>query len=93
MAPRDIDEVGERQVLAALTRNDAGADPFAEPLVRRCDDGKLADPGVAEQPVLDLRRGDVLAAADDELLAAPGDLEEPGLVDPRHVAGAEPAAG
>src|SRR5271170_7021043 len=43
--------------------------------------------------VLDLDGGDVLTAADDDLLDPPGDVQEAVVVDVAQVAGAEPAVG
>src|SRR5262245_31426691 len=43
------------------------------------------------QAVLDLAGGDVLAAADDQILLAAGDEEVAILVDPSEVAGVQPA--
>ena len=47
---------------------------------------------MALEDVLDLRRVDVLAAADDHVLLAPHDVDESLLVLAHHVAGVEPAA-
>ena len=44
------------------------------------------------QHVLDLGRVDVVAAADDELLAPADDEQEPVLVEVAEVTGVEPAA-
>ena len=53
----------------------------------------FADPVEFGERCLDCRGGDVLAAADDHFLGAPGDPEETVLIDPAEVAGAEPALG
>src|SRR3712207_9499389 len=47
--------------------------------------------GVGVQGPLDLHRGDVLAAGDDDVLAAVPDLQVAVRVDDREVPGAEPA--
>ena len=51
-------------------RDDDGAAALAEPLVRVGDDGHLADPVVLGQEILHLDDGNVLVAADDDVLAA-----------------------
>ena len=56
------------------------------------DDHALADQGVRAQPVLEHRRGDVLAArGHQDLLLAAGDPDEALVVDLADVAGVEPA--
>ena len=56
------------------------------------DDQALVDQGVGADPVLEHRRGDVLAArGDQDLLLAPGDPDEALVVDLAHVTGVEPA--
>ena len=58
------------------------------------DHHALADQRVRPDPVLQHRRGDVLAAGgDDDLLLAPGDLQVAVVVELAQVAGVEPAVG
>ena len=67
------------------------ADALAQPVV---GDGYCRGPldtGVAHRELFDPRRVDIVAAADDDLLLAPGEAEISVLVDPAHVAGHEPA--
>ncbi len=55
------------------------------------NDRHLGDAGVLLEPVLDLDRIDVLAAADDQV-APPGREVQPAALDPADVAGAQPVA-
>ena len=64
---------------------------LAPALVRQPDDGDLLDGRVADQDALDLDGGDVLAAADDDVLEAVADLGVAVRVDHGRVAGVEPA--
>src|SRR5215207_11390155 len=53
---------------------------------------RLRDPAVLLQPVLEVGRGDVLAARrDDDVLLATGDVEEAVLVEAAEIAGVQPA--
>src|SRR3989442_1188603 len=56
------------------------------------DDRSVRDVGMLEQRALDLRRVDVLAAGDDQVLLAVDDVEVSLVVAPREVAAVEPAA-
>src|SRR5665811_266336 len=64
---------------------------FPERPVRRGYDRALQDRRMGRQRVLHLDGRDVLATADDHVLGAVLDQDVAGLVDRRHVAGAEPA--
>ena len=57
------------------------------------DHRRVGHAGMSDQDVLHLRRHHVLAAGDDHLVAAAGDLEEALLVDVPEVAGVQPAVG
>ncbi|TFB01286.1 hypothetical protein CCMA1212_006777 [Trichoderma ghanense] len=76
----------------ARPRDDEGGDGLAQPLVGDAGDGHLLDAGQLEEAVLDLERVDVLAAADDEVLDAPRDLDEAVGVHLGLVARVEPRA-
>ena len=94
LEPRDA---SCREPASAFSRSNVGsaddehAHPLAEPGVRVADRRGLADRGVRLDDPLDLRRGDVLAAADDHVLL-PADDGEPAVGEGGEVAGAEPAA-
>ena len=66
---------------------------LTEARVGRGDDRDLGDARHPEEQLLDLGRADVLAAADDDVLLAVDDREEPVVVDHADVAGLEPAVG
>src|SRR5205085_4733249 len=71
---------------------DDDRDPhFAEVRVRHAHDRALRDAGHVVDVALDLRRVDVVAAADDQVLAAADDGDVAALVHLADVAGAEPA--
>src|SRR3990172_10455257 len=80
-----------------LTRALAGAQPdpradfLAVFVVRHTDDRDIPDLGVAKQEFLDLARIDVLATADDHVLAAPDDVAVALVVDHAEIAGVHPA--
>src|SRR5690606_10294344 len=74
-----------------LERDD-GDGAFAPSLVRNADHGDLAHLRQLVDHALDLRRGDILAAADDHVLLAIGDVKESLLVEIADVAGSEPVA-
>ena len=57
------------------------------------DDGHLLYGGMAQEDALDLDRGDVLAAADDDVLDPIANLDVPVGLDDRCIAGVEPAVG
>src|SRR5690606_15084421 len=73
----------------ALDGHDAGADQFAQHLVREPDHDDVEHGRMRVQPVLDLARIDVEAAADDQLLAPADDVDEPRIIDDAEVAGQE----
>src|SRR5207244_12882676 len=62
--------------------------PLPEAVVGAPDRDRLADVGVGLEHALDLGRGDVLAAADDDVLEAAHDREPPLVVDGAEVPGA-----
>ena len=64
-----------------------GFDFFAPLDVGHADDGGVFDRWVLLEDALDLARGDVLAAADDEVLGAAGDVEVAVVVHPADVPG------
>ena len=72
-------------------RHDHRADLLAHHRVGHADDRDLADAGRAGERVLDLDAVHVLAAAVDHVLLAVDDLDEAVVVDPRQVAGVQPA--
>ena len=76
----------------AVTNLDEHRDPFPVPLVGHADRGDLDDVGMRRAEVLDLLRGDVLAAPDDEVLEPVGDRQVPVDVEAADVARAEPPA-
>ena len=78
--------------LLALGDDDERGDHLAPLVVGDADDGDLGDGRVAEDGVLHLDRGDVLAAGDDHVLLAVGDGQVAAVVDRAAVAGVEPAA-
>src|SRR5919206_3566211 len=79
------------EAVAALG-DDEGHDLLAPALRRHAGHRDAPDRGVLLEHHLDLARVDVQPAADDQLLAAPGDLQAAVLrVEPPEVAGAKPA--
>ncbi|EYT83418.1 hypothetical protein CF54_07490, partial [Streptomyces sp. Tu 6176] len=74
--------------LGAAAQDDVGAAAFAEVVVGDGDDGDVVDRRVAEDDVLDLLGGDLLAAAVDLVLAASFDDEVAAAGEPDEVAGA-----
>src|SRR5712691_7396268 len=84
------DQLGERGRLAG-SRDHERAGALLEARVGHPDDGDRGDLRVRKEQVLDLGRGQVLAAADDEVLRAAGDREVSVLVEDAAVAGPEPA--
>ena len=70
----------------ALVKNDRQADLFAEPAI---GDGERRDAGhrrVPHRQILDPRRIDVVAAADDQILLAADDFEAALVVEPAEIA-------
>src|SRR3954451_22608266 len=85
--------VGDQRVAVEIAGGNDERDDLLAPAFRRhAGDGDLRDGRVVLERRLDLARVDVEPTADDELLAAAGDLEAPVLVvEPAEVAGAKPA--
>ncbi len=69
------------------------ASVFTEPRVGRGDDGDLRDLSERKHRLFDLRRGDVLTAANDHVVQAVRDGEEAVVVEHAHVAGVVPTVG
>src|SRR6478735_1420484 len=80
---------GERR--GAVLHADPRAQLLAVLLVRDADDLGVEDVGVGVEELLDLARVDVLAAADDHVLDAAGDLDVAVIVHDADVAGVHPA--
>ena len=74
-------------------RTDAGADALAARRIGHADHGDVGDLRVRRQLVLDALGGEVLALADDDVLAPAGDAQIAVGVDHGEVAGAEEAVG
>src|SRR6266581_3785121 len=64
---------------------------FAEPGVGDGEGGRLLDGCVAQRQGFDVRRMDIAAAADDDILLAAGDAQIALIVEPAEIAGHEPA--
>ncbi len=77
--------------MAPRFQGDRGDHFLAEVGVLDPDTGDLGDRRVLVEGLLDLPRVDVVATADDHLLLAVDDEEVAVLIDPRHVAGEQPA--
>jgi hypothetical protein len=60
--------------------------------VRNAEGGRLLDTRQRFDRAIDFHRGNLLAAAIDDFLEAPGDMDVPVRVDATQVAGAEPPA-
>src|SRR5271165_3608786 len=76
---------------AGAGRDDVGDRDLAGVPVRAPNGHGGADRGMAQQPVLDHLRVDVVAAADDEVLGPAGQGDEAAGVDAAEVAGVQPA--
>ncbi len=85
-------DLGLGRRLAGL-QLDEGARRLAPFLVGPCDDGGGLDRRVLVERVLDLDRGDVLAAGDDDILGAVLELDVAVRMAHAEIAGVEPAAG
>ena len=81
----------EREVALPGRASDDRADRFPAEFIRLAHHRDLADERVCEQLVLDLVGGDVLALADDHILASTGDDDSSVGPEVAEVAGAEPA--
>src|SRR5437868_13430862 len=68
--------------------NDERVDALAQPLVGPADGERGRDVGMRAARELDLERRDLVAAAVDQLLLAPDDLDHAGVALAREVAGA-----
>src|SRR5207237_3598125 len=87
-----LDMIDELQLRGGCTRSqfDVRDDRLAPFWIRQADDGRLEDGWVRGQDLLDLDRGDVLAAGEDDVLLAVADLDVPvGLQHPE-IARTEP---
>src|SRR3989442_1135490 len=76
----------------AVPRHDEGADALAIDVVGRSAHRNFLHGRVRRQHVLDLAGGNVLAAADDDVLHAVGHDEVAVVVEAAEVPGAEPRA-
>ena len=72
---------------------DDGAGPFSEALVRVSHDRGVGDIGVFEQEALHLGHRDVLAATDDDVLAAAAKRQPAAVVNSGRVPRSEPQTG
>src|SRR4029077_16393914 len=70
--------------------HDERAHPLAQARIGLADDDRVTDVGVGLQQLLDLGDADVLAAPDDHVLLAAGDVDRAVARDRGEVAGAEP---
>ena len=89
---QELGHGGKVDRLARFRDND-GTGALAQPFIRVSDDGDLGDRGVPVQQRLDLDDGYVLAASDDDVLAATADADIAVGVHVREIAGVEPAVG
>ena len=69
----------------------ARAGNLTKPWVRQPNEDYTSDLGVSQEQVLNLLDRDVFATADDDVLASPGNADEPHSVHHRPIAGHEPA--
>jgi hypothetical protein len=86
-----LDQGGEVGCIGAGAQNQEGADAFSVARIGHGDGGGLGDGGVPCEQALDLERGQVLAAANDDVLDAVRDGEVSVGVDEADVSRAEPA--
>ena len=88
---------GEDRVVARIggagAEDDRGDRDLPQALVPARHHGRLRDRRLGQQDGLHLRRGDVLAATHDAVLATIGDEQAAGVVEPPEVAGADRALG
>ena len=71
--------------------DDTGLDALAIARARTCERRGLDHVGVGIEGLVDLARGDVFAALDDQLLQAAGDEDVAVLIHAAEIAGAQPA--
>ena len=87
---QECHQFGQGQA-GAFPQHREGAGPLAQPWVGHRHHGDLLDPRMLVDQAFHLHDGHVLAAADDDVLGAPGDAHVAVAVDAREVAGVEPA--
>src|SRR5207248_2114521 len=80
-----------RRGAGALVKDHRQAHLLAEPLVGYRKGGAARYRRVAHRQILDLRRMDVVAAADDQILLAADDLEIAVRIEPAEIARHEPS--
>ena len=90
IATEEIRELGGIS-LGARPQHHAGQRPLAPAVVADPDHRGLLHGRVCHQPVLQINRGDPLAARLDHVLDPVADAEEPAVIQRAHVAGAQPA--
>src|SRR5439155_21101261 len=84
-------DLGERQLLTVAGEHER-AHLLAVPLIAHGYDGRFLYLRMTSEDLLDLAGGDVLPAADDDVLLSVGDHEVTVLGEPPDVAGVEPSA-
>ena len=72
-------------------RDDVGHWDLAEDGIGAADDDRVQDRRVGDQRLLDLARVEQLTAPVDHVVAAPGQEQEPGVIEVAEVAGVQPA--
>ena len=75
------------------TSHDVSMDDLSPVLIRLADDDRLVDGRMLGDDVLDLQRMEVLAAANDHVVGASGEVEIALFVPASEVSGAKPASG
>ena len=76
----------------ALPENNEGVRRLAPALMRQANNRHLLHCGVSQENTFDFDRGDVFAAADDDVLQAVAYLDITIRMDDRGIAGAKPSA-
>ena len=76
----------------ALLENNEGVRRFAPALMRQADDRHFLHGGMTQQHAFDLDRGDVFAAADDDVFQAIANLDIAIRMNDRGIAGVKPSA-
>ena len=71
-------------------KNDHGDDPFAPLLVGEADGRRVGDCRMTQQYLLDVGRGNILSALDDDVIDPAGDEQIAVVVQPASVVGGEP---